>query len=335
MDCSVLVLYPTKNFVTVDFLHPSRPARTMEPRRLAALLVTDPDSLCSSLHSSESVTEDECDSMEHWIERDWADALPYHLASNNVSFIDNGPRAQVIREQILASYLQNGPAPERLPIRGELVDLPRPLELPTDMKFGCVLLGRRTTRRFLSLTISLEALSSWLWYGFHDIRSTRSRSITEGSLGLLRSFGVAFDPYLVVYRNTALDCGVYRYDPSGHVLFRISVGENSRTVAEACQSQLASLSAALTLVLVIDFDQYLWRYRHERSLRNLYVESGRVAQSLILAGEAFGLGFFLTPAIREPAFVELLDLKEPRQYPLYVLTCGGVVRAWHRQCLDK
>lgn len=56
-------------------------------------------------------------------------------------------------------------------------------------------------------------------------------------------------------------------------------------------------SAACTLILSVEFERYQWRYRHERALRNLYVETGRIAHHLLLQATAHGLGTHILYAL--------------------------------------
>jgi nitroreductase len=92
--------------------------------------------------------------------------------------------------------------------------------------------------------------------------------------------------------------------------------------AEALYGQSAPKTAAFSVAFVFDLARYCWIYRHERALRNLFVEVGRIAQYLIIAGEQLGWSALPTPAIADSKMANLLGCGSERFYPAYTLTVG-------------
>jgi nitroreductase len=81
-------------------------------------------------------------------------------------------------------------------------------------------------------------------------------------------------------------------------------------------------TAAWTLVIVSDFAQYQWRYRHERALRHLYMATGRIAQRILVVGHTYGLGSLPTPAMHDLDCCDLLGIDAETHAPVYSLTMG-------------
>jgi nitroreductase len=72
----------------------------------------------------------------------------------------------------------------------------------------------------------------------------------------------------------------------------------------------------------VDVSQYQWRYRHERALRNLYIESGNLFQRVLVVATALRLSGLPTPAFSDETVAALLNLNSVRQFPVYSLTFG-------------
>ena len=178
------------------------------------------------------------------------------------------------------------------------------------------------------------SLSTILWNGLDGVRRTRTAAAREiDLLGDLLSYGVAFDFYIIIYAVEALNPGVYFYDLSTHQLILLREGNLRDEMRECMLGQAAPKTAAWTIVMVADFAQYHWRYRHERGLRNLYIEAGRLAQNLILWAASYELASLPTPAIRDRQASKLLGIRWPRQAPIYTLTMGKMRDPKpHREC---
>lgn len=257
--------------------------------------------------------------IQHWQRRGWDPALDYYLwsRSNNYADIDPDPE---IRRQVIRKYLDEHPVPEELPFphRQRLAE---PGPLPEHVSLGEVAIGRRTVRRFAEQSLDQLTFSTLLWHGLQSVRKVRQLE-SQDPLAYLVSFGVAFDFYLALYDVEGLEAGIYRYSVREHEVGMIVPGDWRETVAHLLFGQTPPLSAAFTLFIVADFPRYGWRYRHERALRNLYMDAGRVGHGLILLAWALQLGTFPTPAVRDRETNQLLQLDENRQGVIYTLTFG-------------
>jgi SagB-type dehydrogenase family enzyme len=259
---------------------------------------------------------------QQWTHRGWHPSLQYFLWSRGRPFVDAKDVSGDARRSVLEKFLADeGPPPPRVVSSGRETTLPAPLPLPAQFSFGDLLMARRSVRLYLQRAVSREVLSSLLHYGLDDVRTGRTREIRD-PLDYLQSHGVVFDVYLVVFRMSDLEPGVYRYDIAKHSLIQQREGNFQEEMKDILVGMKAPETATMTLLLAADFPQYQWRYRHERALRHVYMASGRVAQRLLLVGHAFGLGTLPTPATRDTECCALLQLDPTRQAPIYTLTMG-------------
>jgi SagB-type dehydrogenase family enzyme len=268
------------------------------------------------------IDEDTTNHILHWWERKWHPSLEYYVWSRKATFFDSHDEDGRKREEALTAYEAHSPAPERLRPEGVVYSLPEPTELPATMTVGHNLLNRRTIRRYRDEAAPLYSLSSLLWHGLDSVRRTRKAAQQEATMGHLRSYGSAFDIYPVLYHVDGVPIGVYYYDIEKHELTLVREGNYRSEMVTNLVDHDAPMSASWTIMIVGDFLQYQWRYRHERALRNLYIEAGRVSQWLILTGALYGLASFPTPAMVDSGLSDLLALDAQRQCPIYSLTQG-------------
>lgn len=268
-----------------------------------------------------AITPVDQDRLRHWHERGWHPSLEYYLWSREIPYADLADTSGQKRQETLAAYLDESDPPLRIRPSGSAVPLGPSREPLPAMRVGDALTRRRTIRRYAPGSAELRDLSMILRRGLDPVRRARARSQQPGALNQLRSHGVAFDFYLVVYEVAGLVPGVYFY-PLNEELLLVREGEFRDPMCEYLQRQPGPMSAAWTIVLCADLAQYMWLYRHERALRNLYIEAGRIGQYLVIAGVAAGIGTLPTPAQNDGGVSEILGLVPRRQIPVYTLTMG-------------
>lgn len=262
------------------------------------------------------------ESYGHWWKRGWHPSLEYYMWSRNTNYYDVEDSTGEKRRETIKRYINDEDPPKRIQPRGRAIPLPQPRKPSYDGDtLGKLLMERRTMRKFKNQPVSLNTLSDFLWYGLDLVRRTRNAS-NKDLLGYLLSYGVAYDFYIVLYSVADLDPGVYYYDLSEHELIQVKEGRYREQMVKYIFDQPSPLTANWTMLLVADVDQYQWRYRHERALRNLYIEAGRISQHLLLTGMVHKLGTLCTPAILDSGISNLLHLDRIRQYAVYSLTMG-------------
>ena len=275
----------------------------------------------SGIVDNTELSADDVVKVKHWWDRGWHPSLDYYLWSRYGHYCDEHDPTKERRRETIQNYLKIGWPPPRLMPKGDSSQLPEPQEPLWNATLGERLLQRRSVRKYISDPVSSAVLSSVLWHGLHETRCFRKRPI-EGPTDYLKSMGSAFDFYLVIYDVNNINPGAYYYDIVDHTLTPIKSGNFRKAMLKILRLMPAPATAMCTLVLVADFAQYQWRYRHERALRHLYFESGRIAQKALVTAMQYNLGVLLTPAQVDSKLIELLDIDRVRQCPIYTITMG-------------
>lgn len=304
------------------------------PRQVAESIIQKEKSPYTSCFSEIGITNHsytknekiEIQNSKHWLDRNWSSSLFYYISSKKIHFCDNNENANSTRAELIKSYFTNNGAPVFYKTQGDVKELPTPKDLsPDPLELLSRLLNRKTIRSYPRISLPFEDLSSLLYNALQEARKTRE-SYINGSIDTPLNFfctrGLAFEYFLVIYRVDALAPGVYHYDLTKHELTLIAEGDFREFMIDCLQGMNSPKTANLTLVMTSDFDIYKWRYRHERSLRNLYIESGRYTQGILQTAMLLGLGGLCTPAIKDSKLLSLLNLDPHRFSPMYTLTLG-------------
>ncbi len=262
-----------------------------------------------------------------WRENNWKEALEFHLLSRDMSYIDSRKSQDVeasVRDQIFSDYITKDDSPplySKTP-RGKKIVLKKEVLIDT-VSVNSVLKGRRTSRRFSGEEVSFETLSSLINITFSDLKKVREVARTmihkKPHFWALSKF-VTFEVYFVALNISGIPKGVYKFDIKNNAIVLLERGDFSTEVSGLAIGQGISNTAAV-FFLTSDLYKYMWRYRHSRALRNIFIETGALAQRLILCAQGHGLKNFLTPAMRDSKVKKFLSLKEDEE-PLYIVALG-------------
>ncbi|GII75865.1 hypothetical protein Sru01_08470 [Sphaerisporangium rufum] len=270
-----------------------------------------------------AIDEDTGRGLAHWHSRGWSHALNTYLWSRRASFHDDGEAYRERQREALDTFLrEDGPPPRPRRAATRPLALAEPAPLPRT-PVGEVLRKRVTSRTLHRRPFGDQRLSDLLGHGL--ARASRNRDPDPADpQRFLFSYGAAFDYYVGVYDVAGVEPGIHLYDPFTHALDDLGTVRGEAETRAACKElfigQRQVDTAAATVFVVADFPRYQWRYRHERGLRNLYFDSARVAQALILVATACGLQTWLTPAVRDSLGERLLRLTPVDQQVLTTVT---------------
>ncbi|MCI2413101.1 MULTISPECIES: SagB/ThcOx family dehydrogenase [Thermoplasmatales] len=276
------------------------------------------------INTNEEPETENLDSILHWFKRGWYDSLIYYVWSKKVKFIDDEDYSGDLRRGLINAYLSENSLPDRIVESLEFTKIKMPIPKNVgleEVNLKNVLLGRRTTRIFQNESMKLEDFSSILWNALSRVRHVRNLSY-EDPLDYFASHGTEFDFYVIAYNINHLQNGIYLYDVKDHFLSELKSGDFREEMIHNLWWHQAPKTANFTILFVTDFEQYQWRYRHERALRNIFIEAGRIAQRLIFEAERMGFGSLPTPATRDSSFDKMLSLKRNKQFVLYTITVG-------------
>ncbi len=260
--------------------------------------------------------------LKHWHKRGWFPSDQFYLASRRWNYVDEFDHSGHIREQVLRRFLNDeGPPPDPARLDGPQIEFEE-TEPPGPAGVVSLLKQRVTARSFLPEPIAKPVLAGILHYGFAELRTRLGAVGADSPLSYLDSYGSAWDPYLAIFSVDDVEPGIYRYDITDHALTQVRSGDHRDELVSCLQGMNAPRLASFVLILVADFPRFQWRYRHEHALRRLYIETGIMAQELIVIAMSHGLGTLVTPAQRDSETLTLLDLPADRYCPVYTLTCG-------------
>jgi SagB-type dehydrogenase family enzyme len=268
-------------------------------------------------------SEEVLEGYDLWIKHDWVMSLGCYLWSMRNEFVDHGRDYDTLRVQALNQLLAREPLPLPRPVTtDEATQLPAPAELPSGPSVGDVLARRRTATRFRQMPLPGEVFSGLLHHGFRHSRRFHVPDVAGDVRNILQGCGFAVDPYVAAYNVEGLQPGIYRYSVFDDRLALLSPGCFRSQISHALIGHHEAKTASFTVLLVAEFERFQWRYRHERAIRNLFVDVGRMAQFFILVATAYDLACHLTPACRDASMSKLLNLDPNRQQVLHTVTVG-------------
>lgn len=171
---------------------------------------------------------------------------------------------------------------------GPTVELPAPEALAAPL--GGVLRSRRSTRVFEARPIELRALSTLLAASCGPTHELEDGPVVH-RLRAAPSAGALFplDVYTCALAVRGLEDGVHHYDPFRHVLVRLPFRADRRTIGSALVQDDVTERAACLVLLVAIFARSRFKYG-ARGYRFTLLEAGHVAQNMLLAAEALGIG---------------------------------------------
>ncbi|MGA8165410.1 MAG: SagB/ThcOx family dehydrogenase [Waddliaceae bacterium] len=226
--------------------------------------------------------------VEHWLERKWQVCLDYYLSSTNHT------------NKISTSC-------SSLPVHSSRVKIDIPLSRKKIIKNHTpleALIGRKTYRKFQDLTLSLKVFSQLLLELKEEL------------------FPNIWKYYLVAFNVNDVPPGIYKYSPHEHGLSLIKQGIFREKVVKLLCGMSASFTASFVIVLSIDIENALKCYSYNRALREIYIDSGRIAQKVLIRGMQYHIGGLPSPAMHDSAMCAFLDINPSECIPLYSLTMG-------------
>lgn len=185
------------------------------------------------------------------------------------------------------------------------------------------LLERSSCRAFTGSPLPLEKLASILFY------STAVTTVRQDSLGIAwghrcaPSGGALFpiDTYCIALNVEQLAPGCYYHDPHTHSLALLAEGDFRRSLANATYLHTTLETASACIVLVANFPRMKFKYG-ERTYRFALIETGHIAQNMLLAAPALQLGAVPVGGFVDDDLNAILALDGIDQAALYAIIVG-------------
>jgi len=228
-------------------------------------------------------------------------------------------QTEYVRDQLPGGYLDWGSKPEtykRYPDCPKF-DLPAPKTRGGAVLWDLVAL-RRSVRDFLPHPLPEQKVSQLLW---------ASQGVTAENFGYKfrasPSAGALYpvETYLVINNVENLPQGVYHYSVEDHTLEQLKKGDYRVTVARAALDQRVAYDGHLVFLWTAVFERAKWKYK-QRAYRYIYLDAGHIAQSVVLAAMAEGLGSCQIGAIYDEEANDLLGLDSIVESTIYMTVVG-------------
>jgi SagB-type dehydrogenase family enzyme len=182
---------------------------------------------------------------------------------------------------------------------------------------------RRSRRTYTTEPLSLEELSFLLWatQGVREVEQNKVYTLRTVPSGGARH---PFETYLLLYRVTGFEPGLYRYLALEHklCLLRLDAGL-AEEVGVACNNQLFVGKGAATFVWTVFPYRTEWRYAF-LSPKIIAQDAGHLCQNLYLACEAIGAGTCGIDAYDQAKLDAVLGVDGRDEYAVYAAPVGKV-----------
>lgn len=266
--------------------------------------------------------------VQRWSESGWRDALDFHLATSNVRWT-HSYRNWAEKPPVMTYFLDDQlvtpdrPRPARRKVRPD-----RLIELPNPEQSACIrsdflraVRERRTTRSFKSTTASLEELSDILHVSCRHLLYQGTRPFRPTPTYSLGYF------YRLLLVNPCIDGlerrEAYSYVEESHELEKLGPLDVRDNAHELFSGQDFTADAPILIILTVQWEQYMWKYRHSRAYRMALFEIGGVAQTILVAATGLGFQTFLTPALNDSPLCAQLGINDQlAESPIYLLALG-------------
>lgn len=208
-----------------------------------------------------------------------------------------------IRWRVIKRKWSRAPRPSLLKeIKGEIIALPKPRDIRVSL--GETLKERHSVRDYRSIPISLEELSTLLYYsaGIKGYEWGYPKRMFPSAGGLQ-----PIEVYIYANMVDGLKKGIYHYQPRNHILVLYKEGDYSLDLYRASLDQEHVYKAQATLLISLVYSRTFSKYSH-RAYRYVNLDLGHIGQNVYLVATALGMGTCATGAFDDDSINELLDL---------------------------
>jgi SagB-type dehydrogenase family enzyme len=181
-----------------------------------------------------------------------------------------------------------------------------------------VISERRSVRRFVGESLSMEDLSQLLWAS-QGITGTRGEHEFRASPSAGALYPV--ETYTVANQVDGLEPGVYHYSVLAHGLEQLGRGDYRERVSMAALDQPMVGRAPAVFIWTGVFQRAKWKYR-QRAYRYVYLDAGHLAENLALAAVALDLGTCQIGALYDDEVNEIVGVDGESESAVYMTVVG-------------
>jgi SagB-type dehydrogenase family enzyme len=206
-----------------------------------------------------------------------------------------------------------------------VIDLPEP-RLTGDISVEETLQGRRSTRQYADMPLTIEEISQLLWaaYGLNK-PIENAPDFLRGGLRTAPSAGALYplEVYLVARNVSGLDPGIYWYRSETHHLVAIKDGDRWQEVSDAGLNQPHFETAAAAIVYSAVFERNMRKYGERGRERYVCMDLGHSAENIYLQAYALKIGTCAIGAFSDLALKQAIGMTKEEE-PLYIMPLGKV-----------
>jgi len=130
------------------------------------------------------------------------------------------------------------------------------------------------------------------------------------------------EAYLAINGVEEVESGLYHYDCWNHCLVQLSSGMSSHQLHDYVPSQPWFCEAQVVVFMAAVYDRTSFRYPAPRAYRNIFLESGHLAQSFCSLATELDLAPFCSHAIADSSIDSALKLDGVTEGVVYLIGCG-------------
>lgn len=194
----------------------------------------------------------------------------------------------------------------------------------TPYSFEDIIVSRRSIREFSGSSMSLNSLAKILYLGDAIVKRWKMPDDITWSLRTAPSPGGLYpiDIHCACFRVDGIGHGLYFYNPLSHSLEQISTQDVSHMVVTSAYGlEEAVRKACVCLLLSAVMPRVKFKYG-ERAYRFALMETGHIAQNLLLATHAEGLGACPVGGFLDDPLNDLLGFDGVQEIVIYLLLIG-------------
>lgn len=177
--------------------------------------------------------------------------------------------------------------------------------------------------QFSNKPLSLDALSTLLYLtnGTSRVKEFADRRVHLRSAPSA-SASYPVEIYVFIENVRDLEQGIYYYNSINHCLVLLQKGRKSDELKKCCFGLSFVEQAPISLVFTTILARNRWRY-HERALRYSMMETGYIAENLLLGSSSLSLAVNLIGDFVDDELNRLLNVPEEQEFALLVATVGN------------
>ena len=269
--------------------------------------------------------EDSIEDKDEQLLETWNWGLAAKFFHFNTNHIDFETRNNIIWKNLAHKTESNVLPPSPFNKLDNVIysSLPKENSLPPQ-DLNDVLRNRRTCREFTEDSITIQMLSTILFYCWGMTGQYTGGNLGDVIFKCTPSGGSRhpIEPYFIANRIEGLTSGIYHYDVETHSVGLLEEGQFSDTCVDICSGQEWVRKAPVLFIMTAMLKRSMWKYEHSHAFRVINLDAGHLGQTFHLVCQSLGLGPFTSGASNNRLLEKLLGVNPIEQPVVYLCVTG-------------